>query len=59
MYRLYKKKNNCYQKPELYQTYQEAKNRASGEYMIIKRENNTDEIIEIGELDKKNYDYER
>ena len=46
MYKLYRKINSTYQNPELYQTYKEAKDRASGEYLIIERKNGTDEIIE-------------
>lgn len=63
MFKLYKKINATYQDPEIYRTYKEAKDRASGEYLIIKRENGTDEIIEHGEIKnnkkKKRNDYER
>ena len=48
-YKLYIKINEVYQEPEIYPSMKKLQQRLAGlnqEYLIIKRENNTDHIIE-------------
>ena len=53
MYKVYVKVNGVYRGPDIFKDLETAKQHAKGECLIIKRENNTDELIEYKE---KEYD---
>lgn len=61
MYKLYIKNNGVYESARMFDTYENAKKHAKGEYLIIKRENNTDTVIEynINRKTKTDDDWER
>ena len=52
MYKLYIKENSSYKGPKIYDSYRQARDHAKGEYIIIKHENNTDEVVEHGEKEE-------
>lgn len=56
MYKLYIKNNNVYERPQRFKTYEEAKKHAKGEYVIVKREENTDVLIEYNMPQKSKID---